>query len=584
MDVKGLLTVFLSCLIGTCGGGNDTITGLNAIGPQAGFERPDIPVRETVSGDFLASQFAQQHHDWKTAGRYLDDILKKTPDDIQVLKRAMVLAMGAGDFEKSLGLARKVEAVEKENSLALMFLAASALHDKDYKLAHDYVGRIPAGSLSDFIMPLLKSWTEAGIGVYDAKDLNKNIIHVHHAILIADFLGKTGEIENLLKKAEETPELTPVDREKIADIYAHIGHKNKAMDLYQKVLKDFPGEPALTAKIETLGKEEKLKAFETVSGPAQGIALALNNMGQLLYQEYADESARVFANIALYLDPSMMDSNLLLAAIATRNSRSDDAIGYYLAVPKESEYYLEARRRAAELMEDSNRTDEALAELKGLFKTRGDVESLIRIGDIYRRKEDFQNALTSYNEAANHFGTAVPKEYWHLLYARGMSYERLGEWQNAENDLKAALAYQPEHPYVLNYLGYAWTDKGVNLEQALGMIKKAAELRPTDGYIADSLGWVYYRMGRYESAVPHLESAVEMVPYDPVINDHLGDAYWQAGRKLEARFQWQRARNYSEDTQLIAAIDKKLSGGLEGAETLKQAHSAQAQADDTIQR
>jgi tetratricopeptide (TPR) repeat protein len=94
------------------------------------------------------------------------------------------------------------------------------------------------------------------------------------------------------------------------------------------------------------------------------------------------------------------------------------------------------------------------------------------------------------------------------------------------------------------------------------MIKKAAELRPTDGYIADSLGWVYYRMANYKEAVPSLEAAVELLPYDPVINDHLGDAYWQAGRKLEARFQWQRARNYSEDQSLNAMIDQKLAQGL----------------------
>jgi tetratricopeptide (TPR) repeat protein len=295
-------------------------------------------------------------------------------------------------------------------------------------------------------------------------------------------------------------------------------------------------------------------------------------MAQILYQDQADESARVFANIALYLNPQMTDAQLLLAAITSRNERTSDAIQYYRAIPADSEYYLESRRRAADLLEESQKTDEALAELDGLVKEHNDVESLIRIGDIYRRQENFPKALESYNLAASRLGTTVPKEYWHLLYARGMSFERLGEWKKAEDDLKTALTYQPDHPYVLNYLAYAWTDQGVNLQQALDMLKKANEIRPTDGYITDSLGWVYYRLGRYHDAVPALEQAVELLPYDPTINDHLGDAYWQAGRKLEARFQWSRAKNFSSDTQFIATIDMKLADGLKSGEVVQQAH------------
>ena len=87
-------------------------------------------------------------------------------------------------------------------------------------------------------------------------------------------------------------------------------------------------------------------------------------------------------------------------------------------------------------------------------------------------------------------------------------------------------------------------DRGLNLAESLDMIARAADLRPRDGYITDSLGWVHYRMGNYEEAVAPLEKAVELLPYDPTINDHLGDAYWQVGRKTEARFQWRRALNH----------------------------------------
>lgn len=550
-----------------------TTSRLAELQTMAGQEQTVGQIGPAVFGDYLNSQFAQQHHDWKRAGNYLTRVMVQTPDDPQVLKRAMILAMGAGETKKSVELAAQVAAAEKDNALALLFLTTGAMHDKNYAAADAYLKAMPAGSLSDFIMPLLESWIQAGLGNYTGDKLTGNTAHMYHAILLADYMGKNDEIRKLLEKILDGKAPSPADAERIADIYAHIGDKEQAIGLYTKALQENPADAELSKKLADVQAGKIPDSFERVTSPEQGVAMALYNMSELLYQEQADDSARVFANIALFLDPSMTDTQLLLAAITSRNDRTNDAIDYYRSVKPESEYYLESRRRAADLLEDSKRTDEALAELNSLVKNHNDVESLIRIGDIYRRQEDFQKALVSYNEAAARFGDKIPKEYWHLLYARGMSLERLGEWDKAESDLRAALSYQPDHPYVLNYLGYAWTDQGVNLSEALTMIKKAAELRPTDGYIADSLGWVYYRMENYKEAVPSLEAAVELLPYDPVINDHLGDAYWQAGRKLEARFQWQRARNYSEDESLKAMIDQKLAQGLIAPAPVKHAQS-----------
>ena len=94
------------------------------------------------------------------------------------------------------------------------------------------------------------------------------------------------------------------------------------------------------------------------------------------------------------------------------------------------------------------------------------------------------------------------------------------------------------------------------------MIKTAVSKRPHDGYITDSLGWVYYQFGRYEDAVPELERAVELRPEDPVINDHLGDAYWKVGRRLEATFQWNHALSLDPEPELKVKLEKKLKDGL----------------------
>ena len=115
---------------------------------------------------------------------------------------------------------------------------------------------------------------------------------------------------------------------------------------------------------------------------------------------------------------------------------------------------------------------------------------------------------------------------------------------------------------MLNYLGYSWVDMGINLDEGLDMIRSAVDQRPNDGYIVDSLGWAYYRLGRYQEAVEQLERAAELRPEDPVINDHLGDAYWQVGRKLEATFQWNHARDLDPEPADLEKIVKKLESGL----------------------
>ena len=126
-----------------------------------------------------------------------------------------------------------------------------------------------------------------------------------------------------------------------------------------------------------------------------------------------------------------------------------------------------------------------------------------------------------------------------------------------------ALDLNPQQPLVLNYLGYSWVDRGVNLKKAQKMIRVAVKLRPNDGYIIDSLGWVLFRLGEYKEATKQLERAVVLRPEDPTINDHLGDAYWQVGRKSEAKFQWNRALSLSPEKALIPSIHKKLREGLQ---------------------
>ena len=125
-----------------------------------------------------------------------------------------------------------------------------------------------------------------------------------------------------------------------------------------------------------------------------------------------------------------------------------------------------------------------------------------------------------------------------------------------------ALDLNPEAPFVLNYLGYSWLERGVNLEQALDLILSAVELEPDDAYIIDSLGWAYFLLGDFKKSIDTLEHALRLLPYDPTLNDHLGDAYWKVGRKKEALSQWKRVLIYEPKEELKKSVLTKISVGL----------------------
>ena len=153
----------------------------------------------------------------------------------------------------------------------------------------------------------------------------------------------------------------------------------------------------------------------------------------------------------------------------------------------------------------------------------------------------------------------IPK----ILDRRGTSFERLGNWKNAEKDLTESLKILPNQAHVLNYLAYSWIDQGINLDEGLEMLKKASKLKSEDGYIIDSLGWAYYAKKNYIEAERFLQKAVELLPSDPVINDHYADSLWMRNKNIQARYFWSYVLKLDGTEQKLKdLVNKKLIFGL----------------------
>ena len=146
---------------------------------------------------------------------------------------------------------------------------------------------------------------------------------------------------------------------------------------------------------------------------------------------------------------------------------------------------------------------------------------------------------------------------------RGTSYERLGDWERAEKDLKESLRLLPDQPHVLNYLAYSWVEKKINIDESLRMLKRATELTENDGYIIDSLGWAYFKNENYVAAEKFLQRAVELLPRDPIINDHYADNLWMLKKTIQARYIWSGVLRLDKtEKKLKDEVNKKLIFGI----------------------
>ena len=280
-----------------------------------------------------------------------------------------------------------------------------------------------------------------------------------------------------------------------------------------------------------------------------GIADALLGVAEALHQERGNPMAVVYARLALFARSDLAEAALLIGDImAEQENLRSGGRGLPSGRAGTPLRFLAELRRARAL-HDMKHEDEAFA-LSGGWRPPSRSASMRWCSSAALRHDD-RFANPSGRIAGRSSGPARARALDPVLRARHHLRAHHQRWPQAEKDFLYALELEPEQPFVLNYLGYSWVDMSRNLDRAKGMLHRAVELRPDDGFV-DSLGWVYFRLGEYDAAVEQLERAVELEPGDPVINDHLGDAYWRVGRQREACYRWRRALTLGPEEDTVA--------------------------------
>src|SRR3981189_2261716 len=352
---------------------------------------------------------------------------------------------------------------------------------------------------------------------------------------------------------------------RISDAYARWLSRNKdgaaAAGIYEAFDKKLPRHPLVQEGLRDTKAGKKLPPL--VDSAQAGAAEALYGIGAPLTRRGGEDLALVYLQLALYLQPNHPLALLSLADLYESVKKPQMAIKVYARMPAKPPLNRNAQTQLATNPDAADRSDEAIKILKEVTtEDSKDIEAIMALGNVERGRKKFGDCSTTYSRALDGAPASGDKNTWVTYYYRGICEERSKQWSKAEADMRKALELQPEQPHVLNYLGYSWIDQGINLDEGMKMIKRAVDQRPDDGYIVDSLGWAYYRIGNFEDAVKNLERAIDLKPEDPTINDHLGDAYWRVGRTLEARFQWSHARDLKPEPEELPKIEAKMENGL----------------------
>jgi tetratricopeptide (TPR) repeat protein len=331
---------------------------------------------------------------------------------------------------------------------------------------------------------------------------------------------------------EKAASISPNDPDvliRLADVYTDAGETERAAEIYAKLLRMRPEMPQVRERLALAylrgnDREKAAAALEEIIKREPLRHDIYNYLGELYEEIGNDEKAISNYQQSLVLEANQLPPSLRIALLQMKAKKYDNAL-------------------------------ETLAHAREKFTSSWLISYYSAL--VYNDKKEYSKAVAAFEDAerlAEETSTAQtgPKLDGSFYFYYGAACERAGEHEQAAKFFRKSIELEPEKDAAYNYLGFMWADKGIHLQEAYDLIQKAVELAPDTGAYIDSLGWVLYKMGRYEEALPQLRRAAELVKDDATVFDHLGDVLFKLGKRDEAIVQWRRAHEIEPENKEIA--------------------------------
>jgi tetratricopeptide (TPR) repeat protein len=528
-----------------------------------GFSQAEA--RITVSDSartYVQARAAAMSGDHAQAAQLLASLAESEPGQIDLTKKALLEAIGAGKMDLALSLTAAIPSAKLPTDARLLLVAQEIRRGHPDRALPWLAIKSDSGDLS-FLAPLVSAWIAADRGNIDqalaALDQQNNLpaaVGIEERAFILLKGKRAAEAEPFVRRAVGAAGAREHRlRLAFADGFLAAGDKQRALMI-----------------IEGMGEGEAAARQRIVAGKSNGQAIdsLAKAYGEVLTAFSADvgriqRSAPPvgLVQVARYADPQNSSTTALLALLLAGQNRTQEALALLRAVPASDALISAARDVEVKILTDDKRLNEAYqVAASAAVDPNAGFADFSRLGDVLQSMKRHDAAAEAYGRAvASAQAQNLKSELWKQLLLRASALEDAGGWPEARQALQQALALQPDEPLLLNFMGYGQLERGENMDSAEAMIRKASELDPDNGSITDSLGWAQYKHGKVGEAIATLQQAAEKDPDEAEIQEHLGDALYKSGRRYEARFAWNAALVTAED-QIAARVKAKLASGL----------------------
>jgi tetratricopeptide (TPR) repeat protein len=399
---------------------------------------PTTPeVKAGLAGSFLASRFARSHQDLNEAAKYLKTSLEHDPKNTRLMHEAMRMSLLAGNIPEAIDYAKKLSDDAKSDALVATLLMLDAVKAEKYDLANKFVEEAPGGGLYGIVRPVMTEWVSIMAGdVVGKADLQAAIdkagffapFITYHMALMNDVLGNDHAALEAYLKASTDPASTPYRVvEALANFYMRQGKWDEAQKIFDNYARANPDSTLLPDKLVPT----KIEVTPLVADGKDGLAELFFTTASILFGEESTQDTFLYLRIALELKPNLPPAQLMLANLYEQVGDYKQAIATYDAMAKDNVFYRRGQVRKALNLEAMGRRDEAIAQLdKQARQYKNDPLALITKADMLREKQQYEEAAVAYTQALER-SEPLTESDWPLLYARGISYERAGSWENA---------------------------------------------------------------------------------------------------------------------------------------------------------
>lgn len=453
----------------------------------------------------------------------LEKMIVDNADDLEVRSLLANLYTNLERYDDAVRVYQDILALKPEDQHTLLLLGSLYARNRDYANAQEVLEKLVSINKQSFMgySYLAKLYRELhyydkAFAAYEkALELNWVTILAYEAAGLYEYRNKFDEAVKIYLRLLEEDESNIKLRGRLSALYLELGMAD-----------------------ESISQLQELKNYTT------DITKIDLTIGKLLMDEkrYAEAIAHFQKMIDENSENEMVRTFLAMAHLESGDKKTAKKV--LLAVSPRADSYEDSILMLVQIYEDEDNYQEAMNILKNVIsaeETRRPV-FYFYLASLYRKQNDADAGISVFEQAIQQF-PSDPR----VWYEYGLYLEQLRKTDEALVKMEQVLILKPDDPYALNYVGYTWAERGVNLEEALVYLKKAMEARPDDGFIRDSLGWVYFKLGDYQQAIRELKVAVSKQPHDPTINEHLGDAYLKRGDLQDALVSYDNAVKLYKD-------------------------------------